>query len=115
VTTTISPARAKRRANRRAYKARKRERDQTELARRLAQTPLLSRVLLDYSDLRALGIGYSQARLYVLMAEGKFPLRVAVGDPAQLYSKKRWLRADIEAWLAARPYATTTGYATSAG
>ena len=74
-------ARELRRTRKRAYRARKSKRDHAQLAQRLAETSPLSRELLDYADLRALGIGYSMASLYRLMTEGKFPQRVGGRRP----------------------------------
>lgn len=57
------------------------------------------KVLLSHADLLALGITYSRQHLYRLMAAGAFPRPVALGS--EVYARKAWRRADVEAWIAA--------------
>jgi predicted DNA-binding transcriptional regulator AlpA len=63
------------------------------------------KLLLSFADLRALGVSYSRWHLYRLVREDKFPRPVALGpEPC---TRKAWRAADIERWLAERPYYTS--------
>jgi predicted DNA-binding transcriptional regulator AlpA len=72
--------------------------------------PPLSKQLLDFDDLRALGVPWGRSRLYRVMAQGRFPRPVSTG-PAW-YDRKVWRRQDVERWL--RKLAPAAGYATPA-
>jgi prophage regulatory protein len=61
-----------------------------------------NKLLLSFADLRALGVSYSRWHLYRLVRKNKFPRPVALGpEPC---ARKAWRAADIERWLAERPY-----------
>lgn len=42
-------------------------------------------------------VGYSRSTIYQLIAEGKFPKPISLGERAVA-----WLESDIDAWIAAR-------------
>jgi predicted DNA-binding transcriptional regulator AlpA len=67
--------------------------------------PPPNKQLLDYADLRALGVPWSRSRLYSVMRAGRFPRPVATGP--NWYDKKLWRRRDYENWLRKLPYAFT--------
>ncbi len=100
--TTISdgPREARKRVAKRRAQERVAGRRTEALAARQGPTP--NKVLLGLADLRALGISYSRQHLWRLVAKGKFPAPVALGP--EVYARKAWRRADVEAWLAALPY-----------
>jgi predicted DNA-binding transcriptional regulator AlpA len=50
--------------------------------------------------LRLLGVSYGS--IFAWMREGKFPLAREIG-PGGRTTKIAWVRAEVEAWLAARP------------
>jgi predicted DNA-binding transcriptional regulator AlpA len=59
--------------------------------------PPLGKELLSRADLVALGVPWSRAHLYRVIAAGRFPRPVSTGPG--LYDRKLWRRRDVEAWL----------------
>ena len=73
---------------------------------------LLGKELLSRADLVALGVPWSRAHLYKVMAAGRFPRPVSTGPG--LYDRKLWRRRDVEAWLRKlRPAVKSGGEAAS--
>jgi predicted DNA-binding transcriptional regulator AlpA len=72
--------------------------------------PPLSKQLLDFADLKALGVPWGRSRLYTVMQQGRFPRPVSTGP--NWYDRKVWRRHDVERWL--RSLTPATGYATPA-
>jgi prophage regulatory protein len=66
-----------------------------------SQPATVDRILLSYSDLRELGIGYSRQHLWRLMTAGRFPRMVAFG-PGQA-ARKAWRRDEVLSWIASLP------------
>ena len=57
--------------------------------------------LMDYQDLRAVGIKYSRPHLWRLYTTNKFPKPIKLSA-----SRNAWRAEDIEAWVADRAAAT---------
>jgi prophage regulatory protein len=55
------------------------------------------RLLVNLNELSLLGINYSKAQLYKLMADGKFPRLIKTST-----HRRAFLFSEIEAWLAKR-------------
>lgn len=72
--------------------------------------PPPSKQLLDFADLKALGVPWGRSRLYRVMAQGRFPRPVSTGP--NWYDRKVWRRRDVERWL--RSLTPAADYATPA-
>jgi predicted DNA-binding transcriptional regulator AlpA len=70
--------------------------------------------VLDYRDLKQLGIRYSRPQLRELCRTGQFPQPIQLGP-----QRIAWREADLDAWMAALPtpssHSPVAGAATGAG
>jgi prophage regulatory protein len=57
----------------------------------------IARRLINFKELRAIGIGFSREHLWRLEAKGQFPRRVKLG-----FQKTAWFEDEILKWLAER-------------
>ena len=53
-------------------------------------------------------VGLKRSALYDLIAQGKFPKPIRVGDPDSSAGAVGWLESEIDSWLAARIAARET-------
>ncbi|WP_170593172.1 helix-turn-helix transcriptional regulator [Ruegeria lacuscaerulensis] len=56
------------------------------------------RLLLDYDDLKKMGIKFSREQFRRMEMDGRFPKRIRLSA-----SRVAWKLSDIEAWVASRP------------
>jgi len=57
-------------------------------------------ILLGYSELKGIGVPYSQAHLYRLIKAGDFPKPVKLGNTPN--ARIAWQRAEILEWIDSR-------------